>query len=59
MVAEKIKLRDLVREALAFERKRLAGALEGLMGEEDAKSIDRVLPAAVRPARNSGVYAVA
>ena len=36
-------LQDLVREALAFERKRLAGALEGLMGEEDAKSIDRLL----------------
>ena len=36
-------LQDLVREALAFERKRLAGALEGLMSDEDAKSIDRLL----------------
>jgi TnpA family transposase len=36
-------LQDLVREALAFERKRLAGALEGLMSAEQAKSIDRLL----------------
>ncbi len=36
-------LQDLVREALAFERKRLAGALEGLMSTEQAKSIDRLL----------------
>ena len=36
-------LQDLVREALAFERKRLAGALEGLMSDEDARSIDRLL----------------
>jgi hypothetical protein len=36
-------LQDLVREALAFERKRLGGALEGLMRDEDTKSIDRLL----------------
>jgi TnpA family transposase len=36
-------LQDLVREALAFERKRLAGALEGLMSREQANSIDRLL----------------
>jgi len=36
-------LQDLVREALAFERKRLAGALEGLIDAEDAKSLDRLL----------------
>jgi hypothetical protein len=36
-------LQDLVRGALAFERKRLAGALEGLMSAEEAKSIDRLL----------------
>jgi hypothetical protein len=36
-------LQDLVREALAFERKRLAGALEGLMSLDAAKSIDRLL----------------
>jgi hypothetical protein len=35
-------LQDVVREALAFERKRLAGALEGLIGAEDAKSLDRL-----------------
>ncbi|MCP3883830.1 MAG: hypothetical protein GY701_36290, partial [Sulfitobacter sp.] len=37
------KPEDLVREALAFERKRLAGALEGLIDAEDAKSLDRLL----------------
>lgn len=36
-------LQDLVRETLAFERRRLAGALEGLMSAEQAKSIDRLL----------------
>lgn len=36
-------LQDLVRDALAFERRRLAGALEGLMSAEQAKSIDRLL----------------
>lgn len=36
-------LPDLVREAPVFERKRLAGALEGLMSAEQAKSIDRLL----------------
>jgi hypothetical protein len=36
-------LQDLVRGALAFERKRLAGALEGLIDAEDAKSLDRLL----------------
>jgi hypothetical protein len=34
-------LEDMVREALAFERKRSAGALEGLIDAEDAKSLDR------------------
>ena len=36
-------LQNLVRGALAFERKRLAGALEGLIGPEDARSLDRLL----------------
>ena len=36
-------LQDLVRGALAFERKRLAGALEGLIDAEDAKSLERLL----------------
>jgi hypothetical protein len=34
---------DVVRGALAFERKCLAGALEGLMSTEEARSIDRLL----------------
>ena len=36
-------LQELVRGALAFERKRLAGALEGLIDAEDARSLDRLL----------------
>ena len=36
-------LQGLVREALAFERKRLARALEGLIDAEDVKSLDRLL----------------
>jgi TnpA family transposase len=36
-------LQNMVRGALAFERKRLAGALEGLIEAEDAKSLDRLL----------------
>jgi hypothetical protein len=32
-----------LRGALAFERKRLAGALEGLIDAEDAKSLERLL----------------
>lgn len=36
-------LQNMVRGALAFERKRLAGALEGVVESEDAKSLDRLL----------------
>ncbi len=36
-------LQDVVRETLTFERKRLTGALSGLIGEEDAASLDRLL----------------
>ncbi len=33
----------MVRGALAFERRRLAGALHGLIGDEDAASLERLL----------------
>jgi len=36
-------LQNVVRGALAFERKRLAGALEGVIKPEDAKALDRLL----------------
>jgi hypothetical protein len=36
-------LQNMVRGALAFERKRLAGALEGLIDAEAARSLDRLL----------------
>ncbi len=36
-------LQDLVRDALAFERRRLSGVLDGLMSKEQARSIDGLL----------------
>jgi hypothetical protein len=36
-------LQNMVRGALAFERKRLAGAFEGLIDAEEATSLDRLL----------------
>jgi hypothetical protein len=36
-------LQNMVRGALAFERKRLSGTLEGLIDAEDAKSLNRLL----------------
>lgn len=36
-------LQDMVRIALVFERKRLAGALGGRIGKDDANSLDRLL----------------
>ena len=36
-------LQNMVRAALAFERERLAGALEGLIDATNAKSLDRLL----------------
>jgi len=45
-------LQDVVRGALAFERKRLAGALEGLIDEDDAKALERLL------ADDEGLHAI-
>jgi TnpA family transposase len=36
-------IQDVVRGALAFERRRLASALSGLIGDEDAASLDQLL----------------
>lgn len=45
-------IQDVVRGALAFERKRLAGALEGLIDEDDAESLERLL------ADDDGLHAI-